>query len=56
MRRGKDGDYITHQGSNMWSNTTIVKTNDSVEHTWLDRDSITQLQEPVVEDELVSMM
>ena len=56
MRRGKDGDYITHQGSNMWSNTTIVKTNDGVEHTWLDRDSVTQLQEPVVEDELVSMM
>ena len=56
MRRGKDGDYITHQGSNMWSNTTIVKTNDTVEHTWLDRDSVTQLQEPVVEDELVSMI
>ena len=56
MRKGKDGDYITHQGSNMWSNTTIVKTNDTVEHTWLDRDSVTQLQEPVVEDELVSMI
>mgnify|MGYP003653829929 CR=1 FL=1 len=54
-RKGKDGDYITHQGSNVWSNTTIVKTDDEVEHTWLVSDSVSQL-ETVQEDELVSMM
>ena len=54
-RKGKDGDYITHQGSNVWSNTTIVKTDDDVEHTWLVSDSVSQL-ETVQEDELVSMM
>jgi|TARA_R110000823_G_C15829945_1_gene490131 hypothetical protein len=56
LRKGKDGDYITHQGSNMWSNTTIVKTDeDVVEHTFLDRDSVSQLTS-VVDEELVSMM
>lgn len=54
-RKGKDGDYITHQGSNVWSNTSIVKTDDNVEHTWLVSDTVSQL-DTVNNDELVNMI
>ena len=52
-RKGKDGDFITHQGANVWSRTTM--TTDKVEHTYLTSDAITEL-ETVKDDELVNMI
>ena len=39
-RRGKDGDYITHKGNYIFSNTTIILTDDEPTHTVLEADEI----------------
>ena len=39
-RRGKDGDYITHKGNYIFSNTTIILTDDTPTHTVLEADEI----------------
>jgi len=42
-RKGKDGDYITHEGKYIFSNTDVVMTNEETKelHTFLQPDSIT---------------
>ena len=39
-RRGKDGDYITHKGNYIFSNTTIILTDDTPTHDMLEADEI----------------
>tara|TARA_R110002020_G_scaffold282795_2_gene498446 strand:+ start:422 stop:1009 length:588 start_codon:yes stop_codon:yes gene_type:complete len=39
-RRGKDGDYITSKGNYIFSNTTIVLTDETPTHTILDADEV----------------
>ena len=39
-RRGKDGDYITHKGNYIFSNTTIILTDDTPTHTILEADEV----------------
>jgi len=39
-RRGRDGDYITHKGNYIFSNTTIILTDDTPTHVLLDADEI----------------
>ena len=63
-RRGKDGDFITHKGDYIFSNTDMVLTNDEVKHVLLQSDdsltapSVTPVKEEpkavkeVIEDEL----
>jgi hypothetical protein len=48
-RRGKDGDYITHKGDYIFSNTMMVLTNDEVQHILLESDT----EAIVVEDKKV---
>jgi hypothetical protein len=38
-RKGKDGDYIKHNGDYIFSNTLVVITNEKVEHTLLEGDT-----------------
>tara|TARA_R110002020_G_scaffold298482_2_gene514333 strand:- start:650 stop:1234 length:585 start_codon:yes stop_codon:yes gene_type:complete len=56
-RRGKDGEFITHEGNYVFSNTEVVMANDNdvVSHTYLESDaqSIAQVEE--TEDELVQV-
>ena len=63
-RRGKDGDFITHKGDYIFSNTDMVLTNDEVKHILLQSDdsltapSVAPVKEEpkavkeVIEDEL----
>ena len=37
-RRGSEGDFITHGGEYIFSNTDMVLTNDEVTHTFIDAD------------------
>ena len=55
-RRGKDGDFITHQGANVWSNTTMVATNENeLPHIYLESDANVELTN-IKEEELASMV
>tara|TARA_R110000822_G_scaffold19767_6_gene64196 strand:+ start:2349 stop:2945 length:597 start_codon:yes stop_codon:yes gene_type:complete len=38
-RRGKEGDYITHKGDYIFSNTMMVLSNDDVQHILLESDT-----------------
>jgi hypothetical protein len=38
-RRGKDGDYITHKGSYIFSNVDVVLTDGEITHTFLEADT-----------------
>ena len=49
-RRGKDGDYITHEGNYIFSNTNVVLSDEEVTHTLLTPDSTTVAPEVKVED------
>tara|TARA_R100001594_G_C4048065_1_gene264511 strand:+ start:2064 stop:2669 length:606 start_codon:yes stop_codon:yes gene_type:complete len=40
-RKGKDGDFITHDGNYIYSNTTVLLTNDTPTHTILQPDAVT---------------
>lgn len=41
-RKGKDGDYITHDGEHIFSNTTVILAlpGATVKHVWLESDAV----------------
>jgi hypothetical protein len=55
-RRGKDGDYITHQGAYIFSNTIVVKESTFDGHQLLEADTATQTQQQTQVEELESMI
>jgi len=59
-RKGKNGDYITHLGAHIFSNTTVVLSDTDIEHTTLEADVVaavnaTQVKQTAV-TELDSLM
>tara|TARA_R100000234_G_scaffold118990_1_gene100739 strand:+ start:2386 stop:2970 length:585 start_codon:yes stop_codon:yes gene_type:complete len=55
-RKGKDGDFITHLGAYIFSNTSVVLSETDVQHVMLEPDTVTaatpvgQAQESAVEE------
>ena len=41
-RRGKDGDFITHNSMYIFANTYIIPSADEVTHVWLDADIVAE--------------
>jgi len=55
-RRGKDGDYITHEGNYIFSNTSVVMQDTDPVHTFLQPDAQTvqaEVQTEVIADDMV---